>query len=307
MAVEMTTDTIEFLGVQYPSFLHTERSLYVPTYRAPDSKFRFRKNDVIIVSFPRSGTTWLQEIVCRLLTKNDPSVEETPTYLRAPWVEHNHFETLIKLQEDRPRRVMTTHLPGHYLGPILKDEGCTVLHVVRNLTDVLESWYHFHKTASFLPDLLYPEDFMKKYSDCQLAYGDWYSHTIDWIRYANDRLPIFYKNLQDDLKGSVRQIDEILHPNEEDRCPSLYDDIVLKCSFDAMKKNPCTNYTTIPSTVLDVQRFPFLRSAGNNIVPRITKKNSKRHATEEMRVIGELQHTHNLEGNWRDYITRFFH
>uniref|UniRef100_A0A8C0GNW7 Sulfotransferase n=1 Tax=Chelonoidis abingdonii TaxID=106734 RepID=A0A8C0GNW7_CHEAB len=148
--------TETFAGISLPGHLHTEESLRFA------SSFQFQDTDVVIVTYPKSGTTWMQEILTLIYSKGDLEPAKTiPNWARAPWLEHTYFKDM--LQETSGPRLITTHLPCQVLAPALRKSKAKVIYMARNPKDVAVSFYHFHKMARFLPDPGSFEDFLVRF------------------------------------------------------------------------------------------------------------------------------------------------
>ncbi|XP_061226336.1 sulfotransferase 1A1-like isoform X2 [Neopsephotus bourkii] len=140
--------TETFSGISLPGHLHTQESLSFAV------TFPFRPTDVVIATYPKSGTTWMQEILTLLFSHGDVLPAKTiPNWERAPWLEQVYFrEALQDLQDTAACRLITTHLPARILAPALQHSKAKVIYVARNPKDVAVSFYHFHRLAKFLPD-----------------------------------------------------------------------------------------------------------------------------------------------------------
>ena len=72
---------------------------------------RFRDDDIIISTYAKSGTTWVQQIVSQLLFKGQ---ERLPVAEMSPWLDLRVPPKQIKLAEiekQTHRRFLKTHLP----------------------------------------------------------------------------------------------------------------------------------------------------------------------------------------------------
>ncbi|XP_077166130.1 3-beta-hydroxysteroid sulfotransferase-like isoform X2 [Paroedura picta] len=166
--------TETFAGLRLPGHLHTQDSL-----RAACA-FPFRPSDVLLVTYPKSGTTWMQEILTLIYSRGDPEpAVSIPTWARAPWLEHIHFKEL--LQETQGPRLLTTHLPWRVLAGALRKGKPKVIYVARNPKDVAVSFYHFHKMANFFPDPGTLDDFLLRFLDGTVHYGSWFQHVKGWL------------------------------------------------------------------------------------------------------------------------------
>src|SRR6266704_1211706 len=73
--------------------------------------YRFREGNIIISTYAKSGTTWMQQIVSQLLFNGDT---ELNTQELSPWVDFRLPPKDVKLQAleaQTHRRFVKTHLP----------------------------------------------------------------------------------------------------------------------------------------------------------------------------------------------------
>ncbi|XP_041795657.1 sulfotransferase family 5A, member 1 [Chelmon rostratus] len=242
-----------FHGILFPGHLHTQDSLQLAL------KFPFQDTDVLIVSYPKSGTTWMQEIVTLISSRGDQHLSQTvPNWARAPWLEQHYFAAVLEASSTTPR-VITTHLPHHLLGPALRGSKAKVIYVSRNPKDVVVSFYHFHKMANFLPEPSTFPEFLNQFLEGTLSYGSWFDHVKDWTSQTatmNNLLHITYEEMSLDLQGTIKRVSSFLQwPLAEDE---LYN-CVKHCSFSSMKDNKMVNYTLIAEEIMDHSKGSFMR------------------------------------------------
>ncbi|XP_074864951.1 sulfotransferase 2B1-like isoform X2 [Carettochelys insculpta] len=245
--------TETFAGMVLPGHMHTEESLCFA------STFQFRDTDVLIATYPKSGTTWMQEILTLIYSKGDPEPAKTiPNWARAPWLEHTYFREV--LQETGRPRLITTHLPCQVLTPALQKAKAKVIYVARNPKDVAVSFYHFHKMAKFLPDPGSFEDFLMRFLQGTVQYGSWFQHVKGWLSQRTE-LALFYityEDLHKDLRHSVERLAEWLG------CPLQPEEVqatLQHCSFTSMRENAMVNYTLISPEIMDHSQSRFMRKA----------------------------------------------
>ncbi|KAI2662250.1 Sulfotransferase 2B1 [Labeo rohita] len=244
--------TETFHSITFPGHMHTEESLNYAT------SFKFQDTDTVIVTYPKSGTTWMQEIITLVLSKGDPAVAQNqPNWARAPWLEQYYCADVLKASTGP--RIITTHLPYHLLAPALQHSKAKVIYVARNLKDVSVSYYHFHKMANFLPNPGAFSDFINDFLKGAVHYGSWFDHIKGWTSHAKDIqnfLYITYEEMWQDLHGSVQKVSRFL------QCPLTEDELILAqkhCSFNSMKENAMVNYTLIPQEIMDHSKGKFMR------------------------------------------------
>ncbi|KAL1499896.1 hypothetical protein AB1Y20_012579 [Prymnesium parvum] len=207
-----------------------------------------RPRDVFIATYPKSGTTWMQQVVC-LLRGAPPHVD---VQAAAPYVEAalaTGALTLRALRERPAPRVFKTHADWQSLpvagcsdeGPA---EGVRVVCVVRDPRDVCVSLFH-HSRA--IRGIAYGgswdewcDDFLAGRAPVPMAAegGDWFDHTLSWWAIAR-RCPrrvlwVRYEGLLADPLGEVRRVARFLAP-EHAEDEALLRRVVGASSFEQMK------------------------------------------------------------------------
>jgi aryl sulfotransferase len=72
---------------------------------------QFRDDDIVIATYAKAGTTWVQQIVAQLLFGGDP---ELAVAEMSPWLDLRVPPKAVKLplvEEQTHRRFLKTHLP----------------------------------------------------------------------------------------------------------------------------------------------------------------------------------------------------
>ncbi|XP_053304714.1 sulfotransferase 2A1-like [Spea bombifrons] len=240
-----------FAGIQFPGHLHTEQSLQYA------KEFRFKEGDIVIATYPKSGTTWMQEILTLIYSQGDPEVATTiPNWVRTPWLEHTYFKETLK--DGEGPRIITTHLPSEVLVPALQNSKAKVIYLARNPKDVAVSYYFFHKLAKFLPDFDSLPEFVEHFLEGKVHYGSWFQHVKGWYmqRMNFDLFYITYEDLHKDLRRSLKKLCRFLG------CPMYskeLDNIEHHCRFEIMSQNPMVNCTLISSEIMDHNKSKFMR------------------------------------------------
>lgn len=241
-----------YKGVYVPSSLHPPESLKYY------EEFSFRSDDVVIVTYPKSGTTWMQEIVPLIMSGGDPaSVETLPNWDRVPWLEEQRAIVLNLEQRPSPR-MFTSHFHYNMMPASFFQTKPKVIYVMRNPKDVFTSSFHYFGITSFLVKPGPQSEFLHKFLDGKVMFGSWFDHVKGWLR-AEDKDRILYMSYEEmitDLKDSVSRMAQFLEkPLEAD----VLDKIAERCLFNNMKTNKMSNYSMVPHEFMDQSKSEFHR------------------------------------------------
>ncbi len=212
---------------------------------------QFRDDDIIIATYAKAGTTWLQQIVGQLLFGPDPDLEVANM---SPWLDLRVPPKEIKLpvvEAQTHRRFLKTHLPVDALRFSLRAK---YLYIARDGRDVVWSMYNHHVNANALwyealnetpgrvgPPIEPPPDDIKQYwrdwfeRDGHPFWPFWENVRSWWkIRDLPNVMLIHFAELKRDMPGQIRHIAKFLEiPIDE----SSWSELLEYCSFKWMKEN----------------------------------------------------------------------
>ncbi|CAO2609581.1 Sulfotransferase 2B1 [Lemmus lemmus] len=265
-------NTIEiFEGIRFPGFIHTPESLKAA------SAFQFQDTDVLLLTFPKSGTTWMQQVLSLIFCEGHLwPIYHLPNWARMPWIEQVSFSKLLPELRSSWPRLFTSHLCAKVLAPALMKSKAKVVYMARNPKDTLVSFYHFHQIAGFLPDPGSFEDFVNEFLEGTGLFGSWFDHVKGWLGLQKDLNLLFvtYEELYQDPRRTIQKLSEFLgrplRPAEED--------VVLEhCSFSFMSQSNMVNYSLLSKEIIDHSKGKFLRKGvvgdwREHFTPELDKK-----------------------------------
>lgn len=213
------------------------------------NEYKFRDDDIIISTYAKSGTTWMQQIIAQLLFNG---AEDLPVSEMSPWLDLRVPPADIKLQAveaQKHRRFVKTHLPVEAL---VYSPKAKYIYIGRDGRDVLWSMYNHHATANEKwyaalndtpglvgPPIEKPVNSVKKYYHGWLdkdGYPWWslWDNVGSWwnIRHLPNLLFVHFSNLKRDMEGEIKRIAAFLDIPID---VSKWDAIIEHCSFDYMK------------------------------------------------------------------------
>ncbi|KAF9624446.1 hypothetical protein IFM89_011454 [Coptis chinensis] len=231
---------------QYQGFWHTTRQLQ--GVLACQKMFQAQATDLILVSTPKSGTTWLKAMAFAIVNRNryfcyddhHPLLTNNPHEL-VPFLE-------LKLYVDNNvpdftnfvhPRLFSTHIPHISLPESIKDLKCKIVYLCRNPKDTLVSLWHF--TNKLRPKTLEPlqiEEAFERFCGGVSLYGPFWDHVLGYWKESLQRpqsiLFLKYEDIRDAPKVHLRKLAEFLgYPfSLEEEKEGVVEELLKLCSFD---------------------------------------------------------------------------
>lgn len=207
--------------------------------------FQLRPEDVFIVTYMKSGTTWLQQIA--KLIRNEGK-EDGKTILDAtPWPEALNTEFLygywMDLDQLPSPRVFKSHFPySMMVGGLPHTTQAKYIYVARNPKDVAVSLYYHLRGFCQWDYSGEWGDFFGLFMKGHVPFGLWFDHVLGWWKYREEKNVLFLKfeDIKKDLPGAVRTVAEFMGQSLK---PELVDRIVDQSTFESMKANPTANFS----------------------------------------------------------------
>uniref|UniRef100_A0A2K6FMD4 Sulfotransferase n=1 Tax=Propithecus coquereli TaxID=379532 RepID=A0A2K6FMD4_PROCO len=189
--------------------------------------FDAREDDVFLVSYPKSGTHWVAEVI--------GNIPNTKITLTSP-IEFGDISKFEELKMYSKRRVIPTHLSYDILPRNIKQKQCKIIYVVRNPKDIAVSLFHYYRDNPNLPCIETWDAFLELFLRGDVVYGSWFDHVLSWEEHKDDKniLIISYEEMKKDLSKSIKKITTFLDINVSD---SEINKIVWKTSFSEMKSS----------------------------------------------------------------------
>jgi len=129
------------------------------------------RDDVFLVSYPRSGNTWVRFLIANLRDPVDPA---SFANIDRKIPEIYHFPDRDLRRRPRPR-ILKSH---EYFDPRYRK----VIYIVRDPRDVALSFYYFLLKKRMLDDRCGIEDYVNRWIEWKAeSYGSWGDNVISWL------------------------------------------------------------------------------------------------------------------------------
>jgi aryl sulfotransferase len=213
--------------------------------------FKFRDDDIIISTYAKSGTTWMQQIISQMLFAGDT---EQDTQAMSLWIDFRLPPKEIKLaavEAQAHRRFVKTHLP---VDALVYSPKAKYIYIGRDGRDVLWSLYNHHAMGNDAmydalnnspgrvgPPLERPTADIREYWHTWLdqdgfPYWSLWDNVRTWweIRNLPNVLMVHFDVLKKHMPEEMRRIAKFLEiPIDE----SKWSTIIKHCTFDWMKEH----------------------------------------------------------------------
>lgn len=164
-------------------------------------KYHPRDDDVFLVTYPRSGTTWTHQILHLIFHNGNPPKDGKEFMTSCPFMEMLGAEAAV----NAPRPcALKLHLPYH-LTPY--NPKAKYIYVTRNPKDCCVSFYHF--VGKTVDNVNIPfDDFFEKFISGDISYGDYFDNVLSWYEHKNEPNMLFltYEEMKRDLPAVLRQL-----------------------------------------------------------------------------------------------------
>ncbi len=211
----------------------------------------FRDDDIVVSTYAKSGTTWMQQILAQMLFGPNPDLAVAEM---SPWLDLRVPPKAVKLplvEVQTHRRFLKTHLP---VDALVYSPRAKYLYIGRDGRDVVWSLYNHHANANALwyqalndtpgrvgPPIEPPPADIKQYFRDWLErdghpFWPFWENVRSWwaLRDLPNLMLVHFADLKRDLPGQMRAMAKFLDIAVDE---ADWPKILEYCSFEWMKAN----------------------------------------------------------------------
>lgn len=235
-------ETVE--GYRYRTIDEIMMPPYVTERRYEHSRtIQTRSDDICFGSYPKSGSTWLSQIILLLLNggKNpdNGSLREHMIWAESSWP---YPIPVDQVESIASPRIFKSHMPYQMaVGGDPKSQPAKYIYILRNPKDVCVSYYHFETGKAWAGDFDCSWDrWFELFLDGQVQRGNWFDHVLSWWnqRDLSNLLIMKYEDLLLDFNAHVQRLAGYL---DIDLPTEMLSEVKRLSSFEAMKASEFSN------------------------------------------------------------------
>jgi hypothetical protein len=210
-------------------------------------------DDIFLVTYPRSGSTWSCFLFGNLFHRNQS-------------VDFANLDRLVPQIDDHPDRVLRS------LPRILKSHECfdprypRVVHIVRDPRDVAVSFYYYSLKVRVFPDGYPMDDFVDRFLVAKVVdwadrLGSWEDHTLSWLRLRYGKKNYCLIRYEDLLADPTRELAKTAPLLRMDLTPDRIERAVHLSSASQMRSLEQQQWDKWATTKGTRRDIPFVREA----------------------------------------------
>jgi len=235
-------------------------------------------DDVYVVSYPKSGNTWMRFLIGNYLTDNKCSFENC--HLIVPDI---HMNPDRCAEINRPRFIKS-HAP-------YCTEYPRVVYIVRDGRDVAVSYYHYSLKMGNIDSKMNFSTFMKAFNQGNIgSFGKWGDHVSGWTGACVDSklLVVRYEDMLDDAKRELRRVLSFAGlETDGERIRSA----VASSRFENMQRQERRQQDKTPGLAKSDRSKQFIRKGRKgDWYSYMSKSENNRFVSENMSIMKELKY-----------------
>ena len=188
--------------------------------------FQPQDTDIILASYPKSGTTWLKALTVALLERSKkhssddadhPLLYDNPhgiiPFLEIDVYHQSSSPDLAKFSE--PPRLFSTHMPLHAMQETLKHSPCKIVYVCRDVKDTLIScWFYSSAIYKIEPTISVLESRFKEFCNGTNYFGPFWEHILSYWRGSLEDpkhvLFMRYEEMKSEPRDQIKRLADFL-------------------------------------------------------------------------------------------------
>lgn len=236
-----TEHMYQYQGFWYHSVVGLQGIMWV------EEHFKPRHEDLLLVSAPKSGTTWFKSLMFAIMNRGQYDCSTHPLLTTSPHELVPFSEIFFHLNIPFPNpdtlsppQIFHTHLPFTSLSQSVLDSQCRIVYVCRNPKDTFVSLFHFlqKKEEENPREPLSFEEAFEQFCKGVSVYGPFWDHVLGYwkasLEWPERVLFLKYEDMKVDSSFHLKRLAEFMGYafSLEEEKQGLVKEILKLCSFE---------------------------------------------------------------------------
>ena len=251
-------------------------------------EFQIYEDDVWVVTTPKSGTTWMQELAWLIMHDVNFEKSNNEQFFRFPYLEREYLDKAHTITEETAKqfveypntpcnmeslvwymrhsmeytrkmarpRMIKSHLPLSLLPDNLL-ETCKVIYVTRNMKDAAVSFYYHYKNGIGVKQNF--EKFAKCFIKDEILYTPYIQHILNAWEKRNHPNMFFttYEKMKKDIKNVTVELISFLRGSDYIISDENMKNLLIAVDLESFRRNKFVNKTHFYKT--DENGHSFIR------------------------------------------------
>ena len=215
----------------------------------PEHSFRVEKEDVFLISYPKSGNTWMRFLLANILTDKKVNLVNLGKFI--PDIYRDKRDDMdIEIEP----KIFKTH--SHFRAKYSKNK---IIYLLRDPKDVAVSYYFYYKKTRKVEISF--DDYLKKFLNSEIdTFGNWAENVGSWLGAKegdNNFLVVRYEDMLVDLKKQLFRVLDFLDLEITDK---KIEESIEKSDFKKLQADEIKNNSKIEEFKKTNKSVPFFRS-----------------------------------------------
>ncbi|XP_031284195.1 cytosolic sulfotransferase 15-like [Pistacia vera] len=213
-------------------------------------RFQAQDTDIILTSFPKSGTTWLKALTFTIVNRFRYELKDSPLLTTSPHdllpvnqIQHSTHNQTPTLEEFPTPRIFATHIPYASLPVSIVNSNCRIVYICRNpLDQFISNWHFLLELREQTKEPISLDEAFEMICNGIQAFGPIWDHVLGYWKASAEKphkiLFLKYEDLKVGINFYVKKLADFLGCpfSKEEESRNVIEEISKFCSFDNMKK-----------------------------------------------------------------------
>lgn len=213
--------------------------------------FAIRRDDIFLVSYPKSGNTWTRFLIGNIASGADGSLDFRNIDRVVPDI---HAASIAEIDSTPSPRFIKSHASFDPTYP-------RVIYIVRHPLDVLVSYYHYSKKVHTIAPDCTMEQYARLFLEEPGPYGTWAQNVESWTAAMAGNPRFLLLRYEDMLEDTARELCKIIAFVGLPARKEVVEGAVKLSSSENMRQLEQEQASAWQATRASDQSIPFVRKA----------------------------------------------